>query len=151
MVLVGLIAFFAVVMGVNAIMIRAATSTFGGVETENAYQAGLAFNRQRASALAQDALRWNVTADLLRRGDDNATLVVRVRDASGVAITGLDVRARLLHPADSRRDRRLALREAAAGRFEGVEAVPAGQWDFVIDVSRDGAELFRSKSRVVLR
>jgi hypothetical protein len=29
--------------------------------------------------------------------------------------------------------------------------VPAGQWDLLIDVSRHGEELFRSKSRVVLR
>ena len=46
MVLVCLVAFFAVVAGVNAVMIRAAVSTFGGVETESAYQAGLAFARR---------------------------------------------------------------------------------------------------------
>jgi hypothetical protein len=38
-----------------------------------------------------------------------------------------------------------------AGRFEGAEPVPPGLWDLVIDVSRGGTELFRSKSRIALR
>jgi len=66
MVLVCLVLFFATVVGVNAVMIRAATSTFGGVETENAYQAGLAFNREHAAAMAQDGRNWNVTAAVTR-------------------------------------------------------------------------------------
>ena len=55
MVLICLVAFFAVVAGVNGIMIRAAVSTFGGVETGNAYQAGLAFAQEIAAVEAQDA------------------------------------------------------------------------------------------------
>src|SRR5262245_65523050 len=62
MVLICLVAFFAVVTGVNAIMIAAAVSTFGGLETESAYQAGLAFARDRAAAAAQDSLHWQVKA-----------------------------------------------------------------------------------------
>jgi hypothetical protein len=34
-------------------MIRAAVSTFGGVETESAYQAGLAFARETAAVTAR--------------------------------------------------------------------------------------------------
>ena len=52
-VLICLIAFFAVVAIVNGIMIRAAISTFGGVETGSAYQAGpgiQARHRSRARA-----------------------------------------------------------------------------------------------------
>ena len=45
-----LIGFFSVVAGVNAVMIRAAVSTFGGVETSSSYQAGLAFAREAAAA-----------------------------------------------------------------------------------------------------
>ena len=60
--LVGLVAFFAAVAGVNAIMIWAAVSTFGGVETESSYQAGLAFAQETAAVAAQDALHWQVKA-----------------------------------------------------------------------------------------
>ena len=50
MVLFCLIGFFAVVAGVNAIMIRAAVSTFSGVETANSYQEGVTFAREEAAA-----------------------------------------------------------------------------------------------------
>src|SRR5262249_23714165 len=52
-VLVCLVTFFAVVAGVNAVMIGGAVSTFGGLETESSYQAGLVFAREEAQARSQ--------------------------------------------------------------------------------------------------
>ena len=150
-VFVCLVLFFATIAVVNAIMIRAATVTFGGVETANAYQAGLAFNRAHAAAVAQDGRHWNVAAELARRPDGTATLAVTLQEADGIPVSGVAIDARLAHPADARRDRSIALRERAPGRFEGIADVPPGQWDLLLDVVRGGEELFRSKSRVVLR
>lgn len=150
-VLVSLVLFFATVAAVNAVMIRAATMTFGGLETANPYQAGLAFNRAHAAALAQDARHWNVAAEFTRDADGSAALAVSLRDAGGVPLAGVAVDARLAHPADARRDRSIALHERGPGRFEGIADVPPGQWDLLLDVVRGGEELFRSKSRVVLR
>src|SRR5262245_30122302 len=62
MVLAALLGFFGLVAGVNAAMIYAAVSTFGGVETESSYRAGLAFAREAATVAAQDARHWSVTA-----------------------------------------------------------------------------------------
>jgi hypothetical protein len=42
------------------------------------------------------------------------------------------------------------LSEAAAGQFRGTAGALAGQWDLVIELSRDGTRLFRSRNRVVL-
>jgi nitrogen fixation protein FixH len=150
LVLTGLILFFAVVAGMNVVLIRAATTTFGGVETANAYQAGLAFNRDHAAAIAQDGRHWTVAADLTRRSSE-AVLSVGLRDGAGLPVTAVAVGARLAHPADARRDHRIELRERAPGQFEGTADVPPGQWDLLIDVTRGGQDLFRSKSRVVLR
>src|SRR3974377_2480042 len=78
-VLLCLLSFFAVVMGVNAVMIGAAVSTFGGVETENSSQAGLAFVEAIAAARAQDALHWHVAAKVARNNE--ATVIdLTVRD-----------------------------------------------------------------------
>ncbi len=150
-VFVSLVLFFATVAAVNAVMIRAATMTFGGVETANAYQAGLAFNRAHAAAVAQDGRRWSVAAEISRGADGAAALAVSLRDAGGIPVSGVVVDARLAHPADARRDRPIALHERAPGRFEGIADVPPGQWDLLLDVVRGGEELFRSKSRIVLR
>src|SRR5947207_11499241 len=81
MVCICLIAFFGVVAGVNAVMIRAAVSTFGGVETESAYQAGLAFARENAAVQVQDELHWQVDARVTP-GDAASAVEVSVRDAA---------------------------------------------------------------------
>jgi|SRR5262245_7731988 len=149
MVCAGLVTFFAVVIGVNAIMIHAAVSTFGGVETESSYRAGLAFAREMATVEAQDARHWSVTANAAVEG--SATVVeVTARDASGQPITNLVATASLVHPTDRRADHAVSLASDGAGRFRGTTAASAGQWDLVIELSRGDERLFRSKNRVWL-
>lgn len=150
-VLIAFVAFFAVVFAVNAVMVHFATSTFGGVETASSYKAGLAFRSEVEAARAQDARGWNVEASLIRRSADDVIVQATVRDARGLIPTHLSAVARLAHPADARRDHIVVLTEEAGGRFRGVSSATAGQWDLIIDFTRDGERAFRSKSRVVLR
>ncbi len=145
------VAFFSIVAGVNAIMIYYATSTFAGVETENAYRAGLAFNREIAAATSQDARHWQVQAELVRAPSERVRLVVHLRDASGAALRAVDVEARLIRPTSARRDHVIAMTETDSGVFKGETAAEAGQWDLLIDVSRGGERMFRSTSRRILR
>jgi len=150
-VLVWLVAFFGIVGIVNVAMIRAAVSTYGGLETESSYQAGLAFARETADERAQDALGWRVDARLSPTRDGISTLIVAARDADGRPLAGLAATARLVHPADKRDDHAVVLRETRPGEFGGVATAAAGQWDLVIELARDGARVFRSKNRVRLR
>jgi nitrogen fixation protein FixH len=150
MVLICLVAFFALVAGVNAIMIRFAVSTFGGVETESAYQAGRAFARETAAVAMQDTLHWQVKGRVSTTGD--ATHVeVAARDAGDRPLAGLQVEAWLTHPTDRRLDQVVTLAEATPGTFAGQSAPLAGQWTLVIELSRDGSRLYRSKNRIFLR
>jgi nitrogen fixation protein FixH len=150
MVLAGFVAFFAVVFGVNGIMTYAAISTFGGLETESSYRAGLAFGREIATAHAQDARHWNVSAQATRNGDA-IVLELSARDAAGLPVPNLDATATLEHPTDRRADHAVPLAGTGAGRFQGTTTAAAGQWDLVIELSRGGERLFRSKNRVMLR
>jgi nitrogen fixation protein FixH len=148
-VLLCLIAFFAVVALANGIMIRFAVSSFGGLETASSYQAGLAFAREIEAARAQDERHWQVSAKVLPAAD--ATLVeIDARDAAGVRLAGLQASAHLAHPTDRRADQAVDLSEAPAGQFRGTAGALVGQWDLVIELSRDGMRLFRSRNRVVL-
>jgi len=149
-VLIWVIGFFAVVSIVNAIMIRAAISTFGGVETSSAYQAGQMFEREAAAARAQDARHWRVQAQLRRAGED-AVLEIEARDANGEPLPGLTAVAALHHPTNARDDHAVPLGESAPGRFSGTVAAAPGQWDVLIDLSRAGERVFRSRNRVVLK
>lgn len=149
-VLICLILFFAVISIVNGIMIRAAISTFGGLETGSSYQAGLAFRQEAEAARAQDARHWQVRADV-RLADGGTLVELDARDASGRPLTGLEATASLHRPTDRRADLAVSMREHGAGHFRGTAGSAPGQWDLVIELSRDGERMFRSRNRVVLR
>lgn len=144
-----LIAFFLVVAGINAIMIRVAVSTFGGVETESAYKAGLAFKAETGAAQAQDARHWNVNVGVDRQ-PDGAALTIAVRDAKGQPIPNLTLQAHLSHPADRRRDIALTATEVSSGVFHTQAKSVPGQWTLVVEFARNDERLFRSQSRVLL-
>ena len=103
-----LLGFFGVVFAVNAVLVKAATSTFGGVETTSSYKAGLMFEQDVARAEQQDALHWQVDGKL-KRDTGEAMLDISARDAKGAPLTGLTAQARLAHPADERLDRVIVL------------------------------------------
>jgi nitrogen fixation protein FixH len=146
-----LVGFFLVVTGVNAVMIGAAVTTFGGVETESSYKAGLAFAREIAASTAQNDRDWKVSAAVQPDGQGDRSVEVVARDAANRPLTGLTARVLLTHPTDRREDRRIAMTEHGPGRFRGAAPRVLGQWDLIIDLDRDGEGMFRSKSRMVLR
>jgi nitrogen fixation protein FixH len=148
-VLFTLLGFFGVVFAVNGVMIRAATSTFGGVETESSYKAGLSFKNEVAAAHRQDALKWQVSGHVARKGTD-ATIEIDVKDAQGRPLSGVAVEALLEHPSDARRDHHIVLTQAAPGHFVGASPVTAGHWNLITDISRSGQRVFRSSNHVTL-
>jgi nitrogen fixation protein FixH len=149
-VLACLITFFAVISLANGIMIHAAVTTFGGVETASSYQAGLGYARDAAAARAQTALRWQVKAAV--QSVAARTLVdIDARDAEGRPLSGLQASVLLSHPTSRREDQTAVLNEETSGRFRGTIDRIVGQWDVVIELSRDGERLFRSRNRVVLQ
>jgi nitrogen fixation protein FixH len=84
--------------------------------------------------------------------DDGKTLVeIAARDANGAPLPGLSATASLAHPTDRRLDRDLPVTQDRPGHFSGVTGPALGQWDIVIELSRDGVRQFRSKNRLVLR
>ena len=150
-VLLGFVAFFGVVFAVNAVLVRAAISTFGGVETASSYRAGLQFEHEVAVAERQNALHWQVSGKLTRNGAGEAVLDLTARDANGAPLPGLRADARLAHPADERLDRVIEIRSVAAGVFHGQAAAQPGQWDLIVDLYRGDQRLFRSQGRVTLK
>jgi nitrogen fixation protein FixH len=146
-----MVAFFAVVFGVNAFMAHEALSTFGGVEIESSYQAGQMFERDVAMAKAQDAQRWQVDAKVSAAASGAALLDITPRDASGAQLTGMTATALFARPTDRRLDRAVTISEDAPGHFHGSADITAGQWDLVIELSRQGERVFRSKNRVLIR
>jgi nitrogen fixation protein FixH len=150
-VLLWLVGFFVLVFAVNGVMVHAAISTFGGVDTQSSYQAGLVFEREVARAEAQQELHWRVEGKLKRAADGEAVLDISVRDAQGAPVTGLSADARLAHPADERLDHVIPIAGNGAGLFHGESVAKPGQWELIVDFYRGKDRLFRSRSRVTLR
>lgn len=150
MVLICLVAFFTVVAGINALMTVLAVSTFGGVETESSYKAGLAFAREMSASRAQDALRWRVQATVTPQSE-RQRIELLAQDADGRPLTGISASARLSHPADRREDVTVDLYETSAGRYIGNAAPADGQWYIIVELTRNGERVFRSRNRVVVR
>ena len=146
-----LVAFFAVVAAVNAVMMTAAVTTFGGIETKSSYQAGLTFAREEAAAEAQQARHWRVIAALRRVAGGSTQIELSARDAENRPLTGLEASVSLIHPTDRRLDRPVTMQAVDASRFRGAVTPAPGQWDLVIELARAGERLFRSRERIILR
>jgi len=149
-VLVSLILFFLVIFGVNGTMMALAIKTMPGVDVRNSYEASQRFNRDIAAAREQAARGWAADASLRLKGAV-AAITLDMRDDKGMAIGGLDVSARLIHPATHAEDHVAKMASAGAGRYVAELAdVQRGAWDLVIEASREGARVFTSRSRVFL-
>jgi nitrogen fixation protein FixH len=150
-VLFALIGFFAVVIGVNGVMMALAIGTMPGLEAEKPYQAGIGYNAEIETARAQAARNWKVTSHV-RRGTGGQTVVrVEAYDATGVPLPGLTVTVRLRRPTDQRADRTLWLGEGDKGIYLGDAAnVAPGAWEIELDAERGPERVFRSRNRITL-
>ncbi len=151
MVLAAFVLFFGTIIAMNVTMLRLATSTFPGLETDSAYREGQRYNREAAAAAAQEARSWRIEAALVRDAAGAAHVAVSALDRDGRALAGLKGHVRLQHPADRRRDAAADLVAAAPGRFEAtLPGIAPGQWSLVLTFERDGERLFLSRSKALV-
>jgi nitrogen fixation protein FixH len=150
-VLIAVLSFFAVVIGVNMVMVRLAIATLPGTEVDSAYSAGLAYQKEIQAARQQDKRDWKVDARIERRSDGTARLKLDAKAKDGTPLAGLSVFGRLERPTDRRADRAFEMTETGGGSYQGTaRGIAAGQWDLVIEADREGARLFLSRNRVAL-
>lgn len=124
------VAFFGVVIAVNLVNARFASSTFGGEVVENSYVASQKFNRWLDEAKTENALGW----DEVTTWRPDGRLVVAVKGAPrGVT---LDAVAR--HPLGRLPDRPLAFDRLDNGQFLSRQALPDGRWDVRLVLAADG-------------
>lgn len=151
-VLIATLAFFGVVIGMNAVMATLAIRTLPGTEVDSPYQVGQRYNEEIAAARRQASRAWNVTAEVRRAQDGHADVRVSARDHDGAPLSGYSFVAKLQRPTTTREDHVLALREPESGVYRGeVVDLAAGQWELEIQAERGGERMFLSRQRIKLQ
>nr|WP_294848972.1 FixH family protein [uncultured Sphingomonas sp.] len=113
-----LVAFFAVVIGVNVVMARLAVSTFGGALAENGYVASQDYNKWIAQSTAQDRLGWSMKADV----SGHHLLIT----AAGPSAPTFDVVAE--HPLGRIDDLTVQMVPDGPGQYRSAKPLPEGRW-----------------------
>lgn len=135
---------FAVVFAANAIMVTFAMSSWTGLETQDAYRKGLAYNRTLDAERRESALGWRGVAAM-----EAERLAVTLTDRRGEPVTAATVRAVFVRPTAEGHDFSVDLAEQGGGRYAAAVDVPlAGLWD-IRTVARRGADSFQFNQRVV--
>jgi len=133
-VLIGMVAFFGLIIAVNMVFVYFALDSWPGLSTEKAYEQGLAYNEKLAAAEAQAAKGWTSRVTITGDGD----VSVRLTDAGGTGLAGLSVDLHLKRPTREGIDRQLNLTQAEPGLYKGrAENLPAGRW--TAEVTAKGA------------
>jgi nitrogen fixation protein FixH len=149
-VLVLLVAFFCIVIGVNAIMIYSAVTTHSGVVAAEPYRKGLHYNERVEADERQQRLRWDQALSVERTG--NIALILT--DAGGRRIHGLDVRLVIGRPSTNRQDIEVALLADDAGRYvASIAPLQPGAWIATVEArasATDSEPVFRARRRLWL-
>ena len=137
-VLVAMVGFFLIITAVDAFMIYKAVSTFGGVETDDAYRKGLQYNQRIADERMQSGLGWTEQAQIEAATGE---LKVAIKDRDGNPVEGLDLRALVGRPATNAQDRTVSLTPVASGVYvAALGDIEPGTWIATLSAAKSGAD-----------
>ena len=139
---VGVVGFFAVVIGVDASFLVLAYRTHPGQVEAKPYETGLIYNAELARIRAQEALGWRAGAEARANG-----LEVVLEDRQGRPLSGLRVSALLQRPATEQGRSDVVLKETAPGRYE-VRRVLSGAWDVRVEADGGAGRRFIAERRL---
>ena len=145
-VLAGMVAFFAVVIGLDVSFAVIAYRTHPGQVSVTPYEDGLLYNRHEAQMRAQAALGWQAAAASTATG-----VVFEVRDRDGRPVRGLAVTAKLERPATEAGRLTPAFRETAPGRYEAALGRLSGAWDLTAEARDPAGHSFTAERRLTWR
>jgi len=131
--LAAIIAFFAVVIGANAVLAVVAAGSWTGLVARNGYVESQHYSEVLADAARQELLGWR--SDLEADADG---VVFKITDATGRPLPGLAVAARLGRPTNEAEDRAVELDDRGDGLYAADGGLAAGAWNVEV-TARDGA------------
>ena len=151
-VLIGLLAFFGIVLLANTVFIYLALDTFTGLSTENAYQRGLQYNETLEDRAAQRALGWGGQVSYSESAEGAGVLTAVLKDRGGAPLSGLSVSGEVRRPTYEDHDREVILVRSGPGTYSTELELPLrGQWDVHLVAVSPGGERFEMERRIWLK
>ena len=141
--LAGIVAFFAVVIGVDATFTVLALKTFPGQVSVTPYEDGLLYNRHIAQMEAQDRLGWRAAV-----AAEPGQVVLTYVDRDGAPLQGMSITGKLERPATEAGRILLRFEEAAPGRYVSPAGRIAGAWDLTAEAHGRTGGLFVAERRL---
>lgn len=145
-----IVGFFLLIIATNSWLVYKAVSTFGGIETPDAYRKGLAYNQRLAAESAQSSQNWKET---IAFDGKTGELSVYLRAPDGAGIGGLDVTGSIGRAATNAFDRPVVFAGNGDGRYSAkLQTLGTGAWVLSLE-ARDGGStqnriVHRSKARL---
>jgi nitrogen fixation protein FixH len=144
--------FFLIVFISIGSMMYIAVNSMSGLETEEPYEKGVAYNKTIAKARQQEAARLSVSIAADPQPDKLVRLSVRVRAADDAPYMEKDVRVLFFRPTKQGYDKTIRLKEKKPGLYRGNIMLPLrGIWDLKLEIKDAGKIVYKSKSRVILQ
>jgi nitrogen fixation protein FixH len=134
-VLMGLIAFFGVMLLANGIFVYLAVATFSGGDTADPYRKGLHYNETLQAAERQEERGWRTGVEY---DDKTGQLTLSFLDKEAHPIAGLHIDAMMSRPATDRQDRSIGFRQAGEGLYAADVELDAGLWVISVEANEPG-------------
>lgn len=140
--LLTMLAFFGVIIGVNAAMAWFASSSWTGFVVENSYVASQQFNAKMAETRAQLALKWTGHLSI-----EDGAVRYGITDANGREVRLNAVAVTFKRPVDDREDLTIALANTGRG-YAADHAVADGVWLVEVEADANLPHPYRETRRI---
>lgn len=144
-VLIGMCAFFGVIIAADVYFASLAFRSFSGEVASNPYEAGIAFNETLEQRRAQAALGWSAQVDSETPGE----IIVTLKDRGGAGLTNLGLTGNLMRPATDEGRIDLTFTHIGEGAYRAETGVLDGAWDLSAVAAGAGDDRFELEYRFV--
>lgn len=140
-----IVAFFAVVIGVNVVMATVAIGSWTGLVVENSYVASQEFNGKLQVAHERDALGWQGGMAY-----ENGELILTLVDKDGQPIALQGVSVEVSRPIGMKGDRTVDLAVAEDGTHRIALVLDPGVWNAAIVAKVPGEADYEHHARLIV-
>lgn len=140
---------FSIVFAANSALVYFALASWTGLETEQHFVKGLAYNRDLEGARRQQTQGWQMTLKTTFSGSAAGVVGITFSDRDGKPLSDLNVKVFAVRPTREGYDRKFEAIAMGEGAYQSAFTLPLqGVWDLRV-VARRGEDDFQRVERIV--